>query len=46
MFSPLAVLLPYLLAPHTCTTAKLIVGYTFAVMGLSGAIGALGRVEL
>jgi MFS family permease len=40
MFSPLAVLLPYLLR-HTMHDSKVIVGYTFAVMGLSGAIGAL-----
>jgi MFS family permease len=40
MFSPLAVLLPYLLR-HTLHDSKVIVGYTFAVMGLSGAIGAL-----
>lgn len=40
IFSPLAVLLPYLLV-HTLHDRKVIVGYTFAVMGLSGAIGAL-----
>jgi len=40
MFSPLAVLLPYMLR-HTLHDSKVIVGYTFAVMGLSGAIGAL-----
>jgi MFS family permease len=40
MFSPLAVLLPFLLR-HTLHDSKVIVGYTFAVMGLSGAIGAL-----
>jgi len=40
MFSPLAVLIPYLLR-HTLHDGKVIVGYTFAVMGLSGAIGAL-----
>jgi len=40
MFSPLAVLLPYLLR-HTLHDSKVIVGYTFAVMGLSGTIGAL-----
>jgi MFS transporter, DHA3 family, tetracycline resistance protein len=40
MFSPLAVLLPYLLR-HTLHDSKVVVGYTFAVMGLSGAIGAL-----
>lgn len=40
MFSPMAVLLPYLLR-HTLHDSKVIVGYTFAVMGLSGAIGAL-----
>lgn len=40
MFSPLAVLLPYLLR-HTLHDSKVIVGYTFAVMGFSGAIGAL-----
>jgi MFS family permease len=40
MFSPLGVLLPYLLR-HTLHDSKVIVGYTFAVMGLSGAIGAL-----
>jgi MFS family permease len=40
MFSPLAVLIPYLLR-HTLHDSGVIVGYTFAVMGLSGAIGAL-----
>jgi DHA3 family tetracycline resistance protein-like MFS transporter len=40
MFSPMAVLLPYLLR-HTLHDSKVIVGYTFAVMGLSGALGAL-----
>jgi DHA3 family tetracycline resistance protein-like MFS transporter len=40
MFSPLAVLLPYLLR-HTFHDSKVIVGYTFAVMGFSGTIGAL-----
>jgi len=40
MFSPLAVLIPYLLR-HTLHDSKVIVGYTFAVMGFSGAIGAL-----
>jgi predicted MFS family arabinose efflux permease len=36
----LAVLLPYLLR-HTFHDSKVIVGYTFAVMGFSGTIGAL-----
>jgi DHA3 family tetracycline resistance protein-like MFS transporter len=40
MFSPMAVLLPYMLL-HTLHDRKVIVGYTFAVMGFSGAIGAL-----
>jgi MFS family permease len=40
MFSPLGVLIPYLLR-HTFHDGKVIVGYTFAVLGLSGAIGAL-----
>ena len=40
MFSPLAVLIPFLLR-HTLHDSKVIVGYTFAVMGMSGAIGAL-----
>jgi DHA3 family tetracycline resistance protein-like MFS transporter len=40
MFSPLAVLLPYLLR-HTLHDSKVVVGYTFAVMGFSGALGAL-----
>jgi DHA3 family tetracycline resistance protein-like MFS transporter len=36
----MAVLLPFLLR-HTFHDSKVVVGYTFAVMGLSGAIGAL-----
>jgi DHA3 family tetracycline resistance protein-like MFS transporter len=40
MFSPMAVLIPFLLR-HTFHDSKVVVGYTFAVMGLSGAIGAL-----
>jgi DHA3 family tetracycline resistance protein-like MFS transporter len=40
MFTPMAVLLPFLLR-HTFHDSKVIVGYTFAVIGLSGAIGAL-----
>jgi len=40
MFSPLAVLIPYLLR-HTLHDSKVIVGFTFAVMGLSGTVGAL-----
>jgi len=38
--SVLGVLIPYLLR-HTLHDSKVIVGYTFAVMGFSGAIGAL-----
>jgi DHA3 family tetracycline resistance protein-like MFS transporter len=40
MFSPMAVLLPFLLR-HTFHDSKVVVGYTFAVMGFSGALGAL-----
>ena len=40
MFSPMAVLIPFLLR-HTFHDSKVVVGYTFAVMGLSGAVGAL-----
>ena len=40
IFGPLGVLIPYLLR-HTLHDSKVVVGYTFAVMGLSGAIGAL-----
>ena len=40
MFTPMAVLLPFLLR-HTFHDSKVVVGYTFAVMGLSGAVGAL-----
>jgi MFS family permease len=40
LFSPMAVLIPFFLR-HTLHDGKLIVGYTFAVMGVSGAIGAL-----
>lgn len=40
MFSPMAVLLPFLLR-HTFHDSKEIVGYAFAVFGLSGALGAL-----
>ncbi len=40
MFSPMAVLLPFLLR-HTLHDSKVVVGYTFAVMGFSGALGAL-----
>ena len=40
MFSPMAVLLPFLLL-HTFHDSKAIVGYTFAVFGLSGALGAV-----
>jgi DHA3 family tetracycline resistance protein-like MFS transporter len=40
MFSPMAVLLPYMIV-HTLHDKKVIVGYTFAVMGFSGAAGAL-----
>jgi DHA3 family tetracycline resistance protein-like MFS transporter len=39
LFSPLAVLIPFFLR-HTLHDSKLIVGYTFAIMGLSGAVGA------
>jgi DHA3 family tetracycline resistance protein-like MFS transporter len=45
LFSPLAVLIPFFLR-HTLHDSKLIVGYTFAVMGLSGAIGALVAANL
>ena len=40
MFSPMAVLIPFLLR-HTFHDGKVFVGYTFAVIGLAGAIGAL-----
>jgi MFS family permease len=40
LFSPMAVLIPFFLR-HTLHDGKLIVGYTFAVMGLSGAVGAI-----
>ncbi|MGB8198051.1 MAG: MFS transporter [Acidimicrobiales bacterium] len=40
MFSPMAVLLPYMIV-HTLHDKKVIVGYTFAVMGFSGGVGAL-----
>jgi MFS transporter, DHA3 family, tetracycline resistance protein len=40
MFSPMAVLLPYMIL-HTLHDRKVIVGYVFAVMGFSGALGAL-----
>ena len=39
LYSPMAVLLPYFLR-HNLHDSKLIVGYTFAAMGLSGAVGA------
>jgi MFS family permease len=40
VFMPMAVLIPYFLL-HDLHTSKILVGYTFAVMGLSGTIGAL-----
>ncbi len=39
LYSPMGVLIPYFLR-HNLHDSKLIVGYTFAAMGLSGAIGA------
>jgi MFS family permease len=39
VYSPMGVLIPYFLR-HTLHDGKLIVGYTFAAMGLSGAVGA------
>lgn len=40
VFSPMTVLIPFLLL-HNLHDSKVVVGYTFAVMGLSGALGAL-----
>jgi hypothetical protein len=40
VFVPMGVLIPYFLL-HDLHTSKILVGYTFAVMGLSGAVGAL-----
>jgi MFS family permease len=40
VFTPMGVLLPFLLR-QTFHDSKVVVGYTFAVMGLAGAVGAL-----
>lgn len=45
VFVPMGVLIPYFLL-HDLHTSKILVGYTFAVMGLSGAIGALVAANL
>ncbi len=45
VFVPMGVLIPYFLL-HDLQTSKLLVGYTFAVMGLSGAAGALVAANL
>jgi DHA3 family tetracycline resistance protein-like MFS transporter len=45
LFSPMFVLLPFFLR-HTLHDSKLMVGYAFAVSGLSGAIGALIAANL
>jgi MFS family permease len=45
VFVPMGVLIPYFLL-HDLHTSKLFVGYTFAVMGLSGALGALVAANL
>ena len=45
VFVPMGVLIPYFLL-HDLHTSKILVGYTFAVMGLSGAVGALVAANL
>ena len=45
VFVPMSVLIPYFLL-HDLHTSKILVGYTFAVMGLSGAVGALVAANL
>lgn len=45
VFMPMAVLIPYFLL-HDLHTSKVFVGYTFAVMGLTGAVGALVAANL
>jgi MFS family permease len=45
VFVPMSVLIPYFLL-HDLHTSKIFVGYTFAVMGLSGAVGALVAANL
>jgi DHA3 family tetracycline resistance protein-like MFS transporter len=45
LFSPMFVLLPFFLR-HTLHDSKLMVGYAFAVSGLSGAVGALIAANL
>jgi MFS family permease len=45
VFMPMSVLIPYFLL-HDLHTSKILVGYTFAVMGLSGTVGALVAANL
>jgi predicted MFS family arabinose efflux permease len=45
VFMPMGVLIPYFLL-HDLHTGKILIGYTFAVMGLSGTVGALVAANL